>query len=52
MVADVLVHVHLGLQEMPLGMQHTTDAAATTDATDYWRSAPPSTDPSADDVDG
>ncbi len=51
-VGDVLVHVHLGLQEMLLGMLHTTGAAPTTDAADYWRSAPPSTDPDAEGLDG
>ncbi|WP_374201959.1 maleylpyruvate isomerase N-terminal domain-containing protein [Actinokineospora sp. PR83] len=28
-VADVLAHVHLGLQELLLGMHHTTDAEPT-----------------------
>lgn len=51
-VADVLVHVHLGLQEMLLGMLHVTDAAPTTDAADYWRTPPPSTDPDAEGIDG
>jgi hypothetical protein len=51
-VADVLAHVHLGLQEMLLGMLHTTDAAPTTDAADYWRATPPSSDPDAEGLDG
>ena len=39
-VADVLVHVHFGLQEMLLGTVSATDAAADTDAASYWREAP------------
>ncbi|HLU59389.1 MAG TPA: maleylpyruvate isomerase N-terminal domain-containing protein [Pseudonocardia sp.] len=33
---DVLVHVHLGLQEMLLGVVTPTDRAADTDAASYW----------------
>ncbi|PWW67110.1 uncharacterized protein (TIGR03083 family) [Actinokineospora spheciospongiae] len=51
-VADVLAHVHLGLQELLLGMQHTTGAEPTTDAADYWRATPPTTDPDAEGIDG
>lgn len=43
-VADVLTHVHLGLQEMLLGIVSPTDAAATVDAATYWSTAPPSND--------
>jgi len=50
--ADVLAHVRLGLQELLLGMQHTTDAQPTTDAADYWRATPPTTDPDAEEIDG
>jgi uncharacterized protein (TIGR03083 family) len=39
-VADVLVHLHFGLQEMLLGTLSTTDDAADTDAASYWREAP------------
>jgi hypothetical protein len=34
---DVLTHVHLGLQEMLLGLVTPADAAADTDAARYWR---------------
>jgi uncharacterized protein (TIGR03083 family) len=37
-VGDVLVHVHLGLQEMLLGVVSPTDRTADTDATSYWSS--------------
>ncbi|TWF81286.1 uncharacterized protein (TIGR03083 family) [Pseudonocardia hierapolitana] len=37
-VGDVLVHVHLGLQEMLLGVVSPTDRAPDTDATSYWSS--------------
>ena len=36
-VGDVLVHVHLGLQEMLLGVVSPTDRAPDTDAASYWR---------------
>jgi uncharacterized protein (TIGR03083 family) len=36
-VGDVLVHVHLGLQEMLLGVVTPTDRAPDTDAASYWR---------------
>lgn len=51
-VGDVVVHVHLGLQEMLLGLVSPTGDAAGTDAAGYWRSAPPSTDDGADQVAG
>jgi uncharacterized damage-inducible protein DinB len=47
-VADVLVHVHLGLQEMLLGIVTPTDAEPDTDAAAYWRSPVPATDRDAD----
>lgn len=43
-VADLLTHVHLGLQEMLLGIVSPTDAAPTVDAASYWSQAPPSND--------
>jgi uncharacterized protein (TIGR03083 family) len=46
-VGDVLVHVHLGLQEMLLGIVSPTSEAATVDAASYWTSAPPSNDDAA-----
>jgi uncharacterized protein (TIGR03083 family) len=36
-VGDVLVHVHLGLQEMLLGVVSPTGRAPDTDAASYWR---------------
>jgi len=36
---DVWTHVHLGLQEMLLGLVAPTDAPAGTDAAQYWRAA-------------
>jgi uncharacterized protein (TIGR03083 family) len=42
---DVLVHVHLGLQEMLLGVVSPTDRAPDTDAASYWRTD--GTDPGA-----
>ena len=50
-VADVIAHVHLGLQEMLLGLVNPTHASPDTDAASYWTSAPPSTDSAADDID-
>jgi uncharacterized protein (TIGR03083 family) len=38
-VGDVLVHVHLGLQEMLLGVVSPTDRAPDTDAASYWSAA-------------
>ncbi|MEU8662782.1 maleylpyruvate isomerase family mycothiol-dependent enzyme [Actinoplanes philippinensis] len=37
---DVIVHVHLGLQEMLLGLVTLTDEKPGTDAATYWRSTP------------
>jgi hypothetical protein len=50
-VADVLTHVHLGLQEMLLGIVSPTDAAATVDAASYWSQAPPNNDHQTSDTD-
>jgi uncharacterized protein (TIGR03083 family) len=44
---DVLVHVHLGLQEMLLGVVSRADTDPGTDAAGYWRTPPPATDPEA-----
>jgi uncharacterized protein (TIGR03083 family) len=46
-VGDVLVHVHLGLQEMLLGIVSPTSKSRTVDAASYWASAPPSNDDAA-----
>lgn len=43
-VADTLTHVHLGLQEMLLGIVSPTDAEPTVDAATYWSQAPASND--------
>ena len=51
-VGDVIVHVHLGLQEMLLGLVAPTSAAADTDAGTYWRTTPPTNDDDADQVAG
>jgi uncharacterized protein (TIGR03083 family) len=48
-VGDVLVHVHLGLQEMLLGVVSPTDRAPDTDATSYW-SNPTGPQPAASPV--
>lgn len=47
---DVLVHVHLGLQEMLLALVSPTDAPPTTDAAGYWRHEVPTNDPDASQV--
>lgn len=46
-VGDVLVHVHLGLQEMLLGVVSPTDRPPDTDAASYWGTLPPATDSTA-----
>jgi hypothetical protein len=48
---DTLVHVHLGLQEMLLGMVSPTDEQPDVDAASYWRTDPPGNDDSADALD-
>lgn len=50
LVGDVLVHVHLGLQEMLLGLVTPTDAESDTNAANYWRRPVPTNDPGADEV--
>jgi uncharacterized protein (TIGR03083 family) len=47
---DVLVHVHLGLQEMLLGVVSPADRPPDTDAASYWRAPPPATDAGTDPV--
>ena len=47
-VADVLTHVHLGLQEMLLGIVSPTDSSTTVDAASYWARAPASNDDASD----
>jgi uncharacterized protein (TIGR03083 family) len=47
-VGDVLVHVHLGLQDMLLGLVSPTESPADTDAASYWRHQIPTNDPEAD----
>jgi hypothetical protein len=49
---DVVVHVHMGLQEMLLGLVSPADEPPDTDAVTYWRAAPPATDDEADGLDG
>lgn len=51
-VADVLVHLHMGLQEMLIGLVTPSTAAPDTDAAGYWTAGLPSNDPDADDVAG
>jgi predicted enzyme related to lactoylglutathione lyase len=51
-VGDVLVHLHLGLQEMLLGLVTATDAEPDADAASYWTAALPTNDPDADDLAG
>jgi uncharacterized protein (TIGR03083 family) len=46
-VGDVLVHVHLGLQEMLLGVVSPTDAKPDTDAASYWLAYLPTNDAEA-----
>ncbi|MBP2472641.1 hypothetical protein JOF53_001513 [Crossiella equi] len=50
-VADVLAHVHLGLQDMLLGLVSPTADEPDTDAADYWRQRVPGDNASADRVD-
>ena len=49
-VGDVIVHVHMSLQEMLLGVVSPTTAEPDTDAASYWQHDVPSNDPDADDV--
>lgn len=50
-VLDVFTHVHLGLQEMLLGIVSPTDRSPTLDAAGYWSAAPPSNDDGTSDTD-
>ncbi len=52
LVGDVLLHVHLGLQEMLLGLLDPTDAEPTHDAAGYWTAEVPRTDPDTDALAG
>jgi uncharacterized protein (TIGR03083 family) len=52
LVGDVLVHVHLGLQEMLLGLLDPSDAEPDRDAATYWTAFVPRLDPAADDLAG
>jgi hypothetical protein len=52
LVADVVVHVHLGLQEMLLGLLDPTDADPDRDAATYWTAFVPRVDPGTDDLAG
>lgn len=47
----VIAHVHLGLQEMLLGLTHPTDEPPDADAAGYWSVPVPRTDVDADGVD-
>ena len=49
--ADLLVHVHLGLQELLVGIHAPSDDAADTDAATYWKGEVPTNDAAADELD-
>ena len=52
--ADVVVHVHLGLQELLIGVHSPAAESLTTpdvDAATYWRHPVPTNDGTADDID-
>jgi Mycothiol maleylpyruvate isomerase N-terminal domain len=51
-VGDVVVHVHLGLQEMLLGLVGLTTEQPETDASSYWRITLPTNDDDADQLAG
>jgi hypothetical protein len=48
---DTVIHVHLGWQEMLLGMVSPTAAEPDVDAASYWRTDPPGNDDSTDALD-
>jgi uncharacterized protein (TIGR03083 family) len=50
-VGDVLVHVHMGLQEMLLGLVSPAASEPDTDAGSYWAAPPPTNDDEADRLD-
>lgn len=52
LVCDVLVHVHLGLQEMLLGLLDPTGDEPDHDAATYWTAEVPRTDPDTDALGG
>jgi uncharacterized protein (TIGR03083 family) len=47
---EVLVHVHMGLQEMLLGLVTPAAGEPDTSASGYWRQPPPATDAEADEL--
>jgi hypothetical protein len=49
---DLLVHVHLGLQDVLLGLLDPTDSPPDVDAATYWRAEVPRSDPDADALAG
>jgi uncharacterized protein (TIGR03083 family) len=51
-VGDVIVHVHLGLQDMLLGLVSRTVEEPETDSATYWRITVPTNDQDADDLAG
>jgi hypothetical protein len=51
-VGDVVVHVHLGLQEMLLGLVSVTSEVSETDAGSYWRITLPANDDNGDQIVG
>src|SRR3954470_14016173 len=51
-VGDVVGHVHLGLQEMLLGLVSGTAEEPETDAGSYWRITLPTNDDDADQIAG
>ena len=51
-VGDVVVHVHLGLQEMLLGLVSLTAEEPETDASSYWRITLPTNDDDGDQIAG
>jgi hypothetical protein len=50
-VGDVVVHVHLGLQEMLLGLVAATSEPPDEDASSYWSAPLPTNDDEADGLD-
>jgi hypothetical protein len=48
---NALMHVHLGLQDMLLGVVSPTAAEPDVDAASYWRTDPPSNDANAEPID-
>jgi hypothetical protein len=51
-VGDVVVHVHLGLQEMLFGLVSRATEEPETDASSYWRITLPTNDDDADQIAG